>query len=68
MSTTTIVIVLEHDDAADCPSGSATVAGGEPREFHGWLGLAAAITALTHAGDDETGERPSHALERKETS
>jgi hypothetical protein len=46
MSTTTIVIVLDLDDAADCPSGSAAVAGGEAREFHGWLGLAAAIKAL----------------------
>jgi len=47
MPTTTIVIVLELDGLADCPSGHASVAGSEPQEFHGWLGLATAIDALT---------------------
>ena len=47
MSDATVVIVLELDPAADCPCGSATVAGGAPRTFHGWLGLAAAIESLT---------------------
>jgi hypothetical protein len=48
MSATTVVIVLHLDDLADRPSGTATAAGAEPRSFHGWLGLAAAIEALTH--------------------
>lgn len=51
MSSATIVIVLELDESADCPSGSAAVAGGSPRQFHGWLGLATAIAALTHSSD-----------------
>lgn len=53
MSATTILILVELDDAADCPSGSATVPGGEPREFYGWLGLAAAIKALACPRCDE---------------
>ncbi len=51
MTTTTIVIDLDHDEDVDCPSGTATVAGAEPRRFHGWLGLAAAIEALTQPID-----------------
>ena len=50
MTITTIVVVLELDDTADCPSGSASAAGGETRTFHGWLGLAAAIDALAFGG------------------
>jgi hypothetical protein len=38
------------DDAADCPAGLASVPGGEPRAFHGWLGLATAIQDLAGAG------------------
>ena len=51
MSKTTIVIVLDLDldDDTDCPFGTATVADAEPRSFHGWLGLTAAIEALTKA-------------------
>jgi len=58
MSFTTIVIALKLDDAAESPAGTATVPGGEPRPFYGWIGLAAAIDALTHAHDDARDERP----------
>ena len=62
MTITTIHVVLELDDTTDCPSGTATAHGGEPRAFHGWLGLAAAIDALTRARDNRTslteGETP----------
>jgi len=49
MSITTIEIVLELD-AADHPLGTAAVPGGEPRSFHGWLGLVTTIAALTRSG------------------
>jgi hypothetical protein len=55
MSNATIVIVLDLDEPADCPHGTATAAGGESRDFHGWLGLAAAIEALTRTGHGATG-------------
>jgi hypothetical protein len=58
MTTTTIVIVLELDALADCPSGHASVAGGERQAFHGWLGLATAIDALTQADDPGTDPYP----------
>jgi len=47
MGTATIVIVLDLDEAADCPRGTAS-ANGATHPFHGWLAFAAAIEALTH--------------------
>jgi hypothetical protein len=46
MGRTTITIVLELDESTDCPSGSARLQDGTAREFHGWLGLAAALDSL----------------------
>ena len=46
MARTTITIVLEFDRPADCPSGWARLQDGTAREFHGWLGLAAALDSL----------------------
>jgi len=46
MARTTITIVLELDEATDCPSGSARLPDGTARTFHGWLGLAAALDSL----------------------
>jgi len=46
MARTTITIVLELDESTDCPSGSARLQDGTAREFHGWLGLAAALDSL----------------------
>jgi len=51
MSNNAVTIVLELDDA-DCPRGVATATGRAPREFHGWLGLASAMTALARDGDE----------------
>jgi hypothetical protein len=47
MARTSITIVLELDPAAEVPAGSARLPGQAPRRFHGWLGLAEAIDALT---------------------
>ena len=46
MPQTTVTIVLELDQSADCPSGRARLRDGTTREFHGWLGLAAALDSL----------------------
>ena len=46
MARTTITIVLELDEPTDHPSGSARLPDGTAREFHGWLGLAAALDSL----------------------
>ena len=46
MARTTITIVLELDESTDCPSGSARLQDGTACEFHGWLGLAAALDSL----------------------
>jgi hypothetical protein len=46
MAHTTITIVLELDESTDCPSGSARLRDGTAVEFHGWLGLAAALDSL----------------------
>jgi len=46
MACTTITIVLELDKSVDCPSGCARLQDGTAREFHGWLGLAAALDSL----------------------
>ena len=49
---TSITIVLELDEATDRPAGSARLLGGQPRMFHGWLGLAEAIDTLARVGSD----------------
>jgi hypothetical protein len=58
MAHTSVTIVLELDEMTDSPVGRARVPGGPCREFHGWIGLAAAIDSLarTHegVGDPET--------------
>ena len=46
MPHTTVTIVLELDTSADCPSGCARFQDGTAREFHGWLGLAAALDSV----------------------
>lgn len=51
MARTTITIVLELDASTDCPSGSARLQDGITREFHGWLGLAAALDSLARTPD-----------------
>jgi hypothetical protein len=38
------------------PSGSATVAGGEPRPFVGYMGLMAAVLELVRDGEREQGK------------
>ncbi len=58
-----IVIALELDDAADCPRGTATAEGRAPRQFHGWLRLAAAITALALEGDEAAGDIQTPLIE-----
>jgi hypothetical protein len=50
MTTTTITLVLELDETTDSLSGRVRLADGSDREFHGWLGLAEVIDALTRAG------------------
>ena len=54
MAHTTITIVLELDESTDCPSGTARLPDGTAREFHGWLGLAAALDSLDRAPDPAT--------------
>lgn len=46
MARTSITIVLELEETTDSPSGSARLPDGTAQEFHGWLGLTAAIDAL----------------------
>jgi hypothetical protein len=65
MTTTSIVVVLELDLSADCPSGSAAVSGREPREFHGWLGLAAAINALATPSPERASEDVDESPSRR---
>jgi hypothetical protein len=51
MTKSTIVILVELDGKADCPTGSAVSIEGHTRPFHGWLGLATAITELARLDD-----------------
>src|SRR5262245_3562708 len=64
---TTITIVLGLDESTESPSGSARLPDGTAREFHGWLGLAAALDSLsrTSAGaEPAAGDSPaSHTKE-----
>jgi hypothetical protein len=65
MSSTSIVIVLELElnQPADCPTGRIGLQGRATRVFHGWLGLAEAITALTgDAGDVPASTIPNPPL------
>jgi hypothetical protein len=59
-----ITIVLELDDTADTPVGSARLLDGPCRTFHGWLGLAEAIDSLagmTAPGGAKPSEASRHA-------
>ena len=47
MARTQIAIDLELDETGDCPVGTAHLADGTSRAFHGWLALAQAIDAFT---------------------
>ena len=62
MARTSITIVLELDEATDSPSGSARLADGTTREFHGWLGLAAAIESLARMSASATPADTSNGL------
>ena len=64
MARTSITIVLELDEATDSPSGSARLADGTSRDFHGWLGLAEAIDSLARAS---VGVTPTDSPNAKET-
>jgi hypothetical protein len=55
MASPSVTLVLELEDT-DTPSGTARLPGGRRRQFHGWLGLAAAINALTNPDGDGSGE------------
>ena len=47
MERTSVTVTLELRIAGECISGSASDGAGAYREFAGWLGLIAAIDALT---------------------
>ena len=60
MSKATIVIVVELEEQADCPTGSAISIDGRTRRFHGWLGAATAITELARLdGPDAHSHTPT---------
>jgi len=63
MAHRSITIVLELDEAADSPSGSARLPDGTTRDFHGWLGLADVITALGRPPESEAAD--PHTIERR---
>ena len=57
MDRTEIVIEVELDQA-DLPTGHVHAADGSIRPFHGWLGLATAITELARR-DDPNAQSPT---------
>jgi hypothetical protein len=59
MARTSITIDLELDEATDSPSGRACLPDGTAREFHGWLGLAAAIDSLARAHTRAAADTPN---------
>ena len=59
MAHTSITIVLELDEAPDSPSGRASLPDGTAREFHGWLGLTAAIDSLARAHTGAAADTPN---------
>lgn len=63
MARTGITIVLELDDSADTPVGTARLPDGTCRPFHGWLGLAEAIDSL--AGLDIRSAADTKAASRR---
>jgi hypothetical protein len=76
MARPSITIVLELDESADSPAGSARLPDGTRRSFHGWLGLTEAIdslagisarsaAALPGAPHDVEADRPTTQQERK---
>ena len=64
MTRTTITIDLELDETTDCPSGSLHLPDGATREFHGWLGLAAALGSLARAPEPANPPDTSNGKER----
>jgi hypothetical protein len=66
MARTSITIVLELDETTDSPSGCARLPDGTSREFHGWLGLAAAIDPLMRT-PTPAGDTPADTSNGKET-
>lgn len=65
MARTGITIVLELDESADTPVGSARLPDGTCRPFHGWLGLAEAIDSLAGL-DVRSGAERKRASRRAE--
>ena len=63
MARTSITIVLELDETADCPAGSARLPDGPSREFHGWLGLTEAIDSLMSSPVSVTPDDTSNGAE-----
>jgi hypothetical protein len=51
MASPCLTLVLELSET-DTPSGTARLPGGPRLEFHGWLGLASAITSLANSSED----------------
>lgn len=70
MARTSITIDLEFDETIDSPSGTARLADGTCRTFHGWLALGEAIDALAarSAPDDTTAPdtAPRRALDHQQ--
>ena len=63
MARTSITIVLELDETTDHPAGTARLADGTSRDFHGWLGLAEAIDVLARTSMDVMPAKPSNGKE-----
>jgi hypothetical protein len=62
MARTSITVDLDFDETIDSPSGTARLADGTSRTFHGWLALAEAIGAFATrpAPDDTTPTGTAH--------
>lgn len=63
MNETTIAIGLELDYRNDALSGRITRPEGEVTEFHGWLGLIAALDELVCPGGDTSRDDPTQISE-----
>jgi hypothetical protein len=60
MARTSISIELDLDGPADSPAGTAALANGTVRTFHGWLGLTEAIVALVAISAESDPSRRTH--------